>query len=65
MVVPIRTEPRLDVGRPSPLFTLGGKSWNDYDVSSDGKRFLAVVPERLSREQPLTAILNWPAEIKR
>jgi eukaryotic-like serine/threonine-protein kinase len=65
MVVPIRTEPRLDVGRPSPLFTLGGKSWNDYDVSSDGKKFLAVVPERLSREQPLTAILNWPAEIKR
>jgi hypothetical protein len=65
MVVPIRTGPRLEVGRPSPLFTLAGKSWTDYDVSSDGKKFLAVVPERLSREQPLTAILNWLAEVRR
>jgi Tol biopolymer transport system component len=65
MVVPIRTEPRLDVGRPSPLFTLAGRSWLDYGVSADGKKFLAIVPERVAREQPLTAILNWPAEIRR
>ena len=65
MVVAIRTEPGLDVGRPSPLFALAGRSWLDYGVSSDGKRFLAIVPERVAREQPLTAILNWQAEIKR
>jgi hypothetical protein len=44
--------------------TLGAQGWGDYDVLSDGT-FVAIVADRLSRDQPLTAILNWPAEIRR
>ena len=64
--VPVRLAPTLELGSPVPLFTVkGGKGWSDYDVSLDGKKFLAIVPEVVADEQPLTVILNWAAEIKR
>jgi NADPH:quinone reductase-like Zn-dependent oxidoreductase len=59
MSVPIRTTPTLEVGRSSALFTLPGRPWEDFDVSADGKRFLAVVPRMFGGEQPLTVILTW------
>jgi Tol biopolymer transport system component len=41
MAVPVRTTPKLEVmGRPAPLFTLQGRTWSDFTVSPDGKRFL-------------------------
>jgi hypothetical protein len=36
----------------------------DYAVLPD-RTFLSIVPERLAREQPLTAVLNWPAELRK
>ena len=39
-------------------------AWTDFDVSLDGKRFLAVIPQS-ANEQPLTVVLNWPAEVRR
>ena len=65
MTVPVRTRPALDVGRPTPLFEIGTKGWADFDVSPDGKRFLAVVPQKLVQEQPLTVVLNWRAEVRK
>jgi hypothetical protein len=53
------------VGSASPLFTFQGRSWSDFAVSADGKRFLAVVPQAFAGEQPLTVILNWTAEVRR
>lgn len=47
------------------LFTLKGPAWTSFDVSPDGKKFLAVVPEVVANEQPLTVVLNWTAEIGR
>ena len=38
--------------------------WPDYDVSPDGTKFLALVPGPANR-QPLTAVLNWTAELKK
>ena len=64
MTVPIRTTPRLEVGSPMPLFAFQGRPWTDFDVSADGKRFLAVVPQAFAGEQPLTVILNWTAEVR-
>ena len=44
------------------LSALQGKyTWASYDVSHDG-RFLAIVPESLSSEQPLVVVVNWTAE---
>jgi Tol biopolymer transport system component len=65
MAVPIRTTGALEVGTPATLFALKGAAWNSFDVSADGKRFLAVVPEVVAHEQPLTVVLNWTAEITR
>ena len=38
-------------------------AWTDFDVSLDGKRFLAVIPQA-ANEQPLTVVLNWTAEVR-
>ncbi|HYN03509.1 MAG TPA: protein kinase, partial [Vicinamibacteria bacterium] len=65
VAVPVRTAPSLELGTPVTLFTLIGPAWNAFDVSPDGKRFLAVVPEVVANEQPLTVVLNWTAEIVR
>jgi Tol biopolymer transport system component len=72
MSVPIRTAPALEVGSPQSLFAIAGSAlwgdpkpsngWPDYDLSIDGRRFLAVVPQA-ANEQPLTAVLNWVAAV--
>jgi Tol biopolymer transport system component len=65
MAVSVRTTPMIEVGSPSPLFALQGRTWTDFALSADGKRFLAVVPQAFAGEQPLTIILNWTAEVRR
>jgi Tol biopolymer transport system component len=64
MVVPIRTEPSLHVGTPRALFPVP-RPWADFVVSADGRTFIAIVPDALARDQPLTAVLNWQSEIRR
>ena len=56
----------LSVGAPRTLFALPGRRlWKDYDVSLDGKRFLAIVTDVLSEEQPLTVVTNWRPDVLR
>jgi len=65
MAVPIRTAPALRIGAPVPLFAINGRwPWRDFDVSPDGKRFLAVVPQVMANEQALTAVVNWTAQLR-
>ena len=62
MVVPVRTQPTLDVGVPMPLFALSGAArWKDFDVARDGRKFLAIIPQSRANEQPLSVIVNWTA----
>jgi serine/threonine protein kinase len=66
MSVPVRTSPSLQLGTPTPLFTLKGKGlWPTFEVSADGKRFLAVVPEVVADDLPLSVIVNWTSEVGR
>jgi len=65
MAVPVRRTPTLEPGTPAPLFTFQGRTWSDFAVSADGKRFLAIVPRAYAGEQPLTVIVNWTAEVRR
>lgn len=66
MAVPIYTEPSHEIGAPLRLFPMQGEwFWRDFDVSPDGKKFLAIVPQVMANEQPLTAVLNWPAQFRR
>jgi Tol biopolymer transport system component len=63
MSVAVRTAPSLELGRPQPLFELEGKwSWSTFEVSPDGKRFLAIVPEVVADELPVSVVVNWAAE---
>jgi len=65
MAVPVRTAPALALGAPAPLFSLAGRRiWKDYDVSPDGKRFLAIVTDVLGDEQPTTVVLNAFSELR-
>ena len=61
MTVPVRTTPVLSVGTPVPLFELK-RPWVAFDLSSTG-RLLAIVRETNAAEQPLTAVVNWTAEL--
>ena len=66
MSVPARTSPSLQLGVPKSLFQLKGRSsWPAFEVSRDGMRFLAVVPEALADERPLSVIVNWPSEVEK
>jgi eukaryotic-like serine/threonine-protein kinase len=66
MAVPIRTAPALEIGVPVPLFAIHGRwLWRDFDVSPDGKRFLAIVPQMMANEQAVTAVVNWTAQVRR
>ena len=66
MAMPVRTFPSLQLGEPKALFELKGRSnWLDFDVSTDGKRFLAVVPESLADERPLSVVVNWPSDLEK
>jgi hypothetical protein len=62
--VPVRNSPALDLGTPRTVLTME-RRWIDYDVSSVDGTFVAVVPQVVAREQPVTAVLNWTEEIRR
>jgi Tol biopolymer transport system component len=36
-----------------------------FDVTADGKRFLAIVPPEQGSSAPLTLVQNWPAALRR
>ena len=58
--VSVRTEPRLELGPPERLFVLPGDvDWNDFDVTSDGRRLIAIRIDRRASTQPATAIVGW------
>jgi hypothetical protein len=71
MSVPVRTTPALQLGSPTELFSLKGREWrrefsgvdDGFSVSPDGKRFLALIPEVVADELPLTVVLDWTAEV--
>ena len=63
VAVPVHAGASLELGAPHTLFALQGKyAWSSYDVAPDG-RFLAIVPEALASEQPLTVVVNWMADL--
>jgi Tol biopolymer transport system component len=66
MAVPISAgKSGLVIGAPQPLFgTLRTGGGFEYDVSADGQRILAVVPNEKAAE-PLSVVLNWTAGLKK
>jgi len=65
MSLPIETSPSLKTGTPVELFKLEGQPWVNFQLSTDGKKFLAVVPQSTAAEQPWTVVLNWTSNVGR
>jgi len=51
----------LRFGTPAPLFNIG----INYDVSSDGQRFLALTPVDEREASPMTVVANWQGLLKK
>jgi Tol biopolymer transport system component len=63
VAVPVRTRPSLELGTPVSLFMAGEMAKrSDFDVSPDGKRFIAVVP---GAEAPVAMIQHWTSDVGR
>ena len=55
----------FQAGVPKQLFALT-PNVGDWDVTADGKRFLAAVPPvQQTAQTPITVVLNWEAGLKR
>ena len=64
MAVPITLSPSVSVGTPVRLFE---NSFSTWDVSSDGKRFVAVQPPADAAQRtasPIHLVTNWFEELK-
>jgi len=57
VAVPVRTRPSLELGPPASLFALGAMAaWSNFDVSPDGKRFIAIAP---GPEVSVAVLQHW------
>jgi hypothetical protein len=55
----------FQAGVPKQLFALP-PNVGDWDVTADGKRFLAAVPPvQQTTQTPITVVLNWEVGLKR
>jgi Tol biopolymer transport system component len=67
MAVDIDASKGFQAGTPRPMFTVppGTAALTGWDLSPDGKRFLAVSPPSAGRVIPFTVVLNWAAGLKK
>ena len=65
IATPIRLASEAQVGAPQRLFRIDPAGWQDYDVTSDGQRFLAVVTMPVPDADAITVTVNWPSLLKR
>jgi len=67
MAVDIRTGARIEPGIPRSLFDTQltiDPTLDQYDVTSDGQRFLILKPLSDSVSTTITIVLNWTALLK-
>lgn len=56
----------VEIGAAREIFQMSfaGNSFNSYDVTPDGKRFLVIAPEENARTA-ITLVTNWPPLLKK
>ncbi len=65
IAAPIRLTSEAQVGTPQRLFRIDPAGWQDYDVTSDGERFLAIANVPVPDADAITVTVNWPSVLKR
>ena len=66
LAVPVLPGPPVEIGKAVRLSGARAHDgpWGEFEVMSDG-RLLAVVRTRVSSQQPMTVIVDWPAALSR
>ena len=56
----------IEAGQPQTLFQTRPvpKTWNLYDVTPDGQRFLVNIPLEWTSAAPITVVTNWTEKLK-
>lgn len=56
----------VEAGKPQMLFQTRPipKTWNLYDVTPDGQRFLVNIPLEWTSAVPITVVTNWTEKLK-
>jgi hypothetical protein len=56
----------VQTGTPVKLFQTRPlpKTWNLYDVSPDGQRFVVTLPLEWTSSVPITVVTNWAEKLK-
>jgi eukaryotic-like serine/threonine-protein kinase len=57
--VPIRTTPAFEAGTPELLFRSVEGTWEGFDATADGDRFLVVREISGPRNRPIDVVTNW------
>ena len=65
IATPIRLTSETEIGASQRLFRLDPAGWQDYDVTGDGQRFLAVVNVPVPDADAITVTVNWTSVLKR
>jgi hypothetical protein len=72
MAVEVSADATFHAGIPKPLFqtpsfpsTMPTNTNSNWDVASDGNRFLLAVPTPETSRATFTVILNWTALLKK
>ena len=62
----LASEDGIEAGPPEMLFQTRPvpKSWNLYDVTPDGQRFLVNIPQEWTGAAPITVLTNWSEKLK-
>jgi Tol biopolymer transport system component len=60
------TDGGIESGQPQTLFQTRPvpKTWNLYDVTPDGQRFLVNIPLEWTSAAPITVVTNWTEKLK-
>jgi Tol biopolymer transport system component len=62
---PIHLASEVQFGAPQRLFRIDPAGWQDYDVTGDGQRFLALVNMPVPDADAITVTVNWTSALKR
>ncbi len=63
IATPIRLGSEAQVGDPRRLFRIDSTGWQDYDVTGDGERFLAVANVPAPAADAITVTVNWLSRV--
>jgi hypothetical protein len=67
MSVSVKGGARFEAGTPAPIFrndSIVNDNYDNFDVTADGQRFIAISSSAQTQTAPFTVVVNWTADLK-